>query len=399
MTSKNAAHITTKTQSKLSLSFHSIGITVAFFSIEFRRYAKKSHSITNFFPLSSEIEEILSEDEIMLRQQLSVLPAESQIMDQYESFRQQATSCYDLIKMRTTLEKRARRSSVKTYSSGFRIVRSPDGAVLINGREPRIILFDCMQPVVLLHRIEWPMESKDDAINSDLSSPCSSQDEIEFRGFGSKDDSVDAKSKVDDSKSAAVNVNQTVLSKLVSDQRFQLYLKEVAANLAREKEMRASRLHGAYDVEFAEDGEDDYVDGVHQSVDENADDGISSEKTLTATDSEFHSVSELTSADAGSYAEVDEFDIVAEDPYMIDETVESSDMNVGNMVDVHPEITDDDSCVSDEDFCDAEEEDANAQQRYLFNNFRDSHSMDVTKNSYNLTIFALQDCVGDDSRC
>lgn len=224
----------------------------------------------------------------------------------------------------------------------FEVINSV--AVIFNHLEPKVVLTDCMQPRVMLERITWPLYKEDDASGSELSSD-SSQEDVVFRGFDSSGDSncnkndTNPRPAVDDANSTSLN--QNVVSKLASNEQFQLYIKQVQARLAVKKEESLSdaayafgfeehcveensdihhsitenvRMNkaenlsdGAYEFGFdendVEEGDDDYRSLI--DIDDNV---VSSGKMLTATDSEFYS-------DAGSCAMYEE---TVE--YMVEET-------------------------------------------------------------------------------
>lgn len=263
--------------------------------------------------------------------------------------------------MQTIFEKRAVRSSVKKNSSTSKNIDTT--------REAKIILYDCLQPQVLLEIIKWPPKNDDDAIISDHGSQCSSQDETVFRGFGSTDDfhskRYDATPKtMDDDATTSSIANLHLISKLVPCDQNQLdyIFKEVAARLAVKNEKKANHTDDAYGFVFDEgDGGKNNED--YQSLIENNDgDAISSGQTLTATDSEFCSLSNCTDVDAyaGSYA-VGEA-MTDDCSYTFIETVDTSDFNVAHMVDVNSENVEDDD-FSDDEFYEAEEEQGDVESR------------------------------------
>lgn len=217
----------------------------------------------------------------------------------------------------------------------FEVINS--AAVIFNNLELKIVLTDCMQPRVMLERITWPLYKEDDTSGSELNSD-SSQEDVVFRGFDSSEDSNfnqnDTKPRpaVDDANSTSLN--QNVVSKLASNEQFQLYIKQVQARLAIKKEESLS--DGAYAFGFDENGVEENSDIYHSIAEndgmskaENLSDGayefgsnendveegdddddyrpfieiddnvVSSGKMLTATDSEFYS-------DAGSCAMYEE---------------------------------------------------------------------------------------------
>lgn len=103
-----------------------------------------------------------------------------------------------LDKMRTLCNKRVPRSPVKTFvGKGIHST-----TVVLNGLEPRIILYDIMQPVVLLKKIKLPPqnnceETSATTSSSDDSSPGTSVSAgSSFKGFES-DDLTMAKDAID----------------------------------------------------------------------------------------------------------------------------------------------------------------------------------------------------------
>lgn len=251
--------------------------------------------------------------------------------------------------MRTKFGKRAKRSSEKTDSSAFQVIDS--APIMDDTREVKIVLYDCLQPRVVLKKIEWPPKNHNVATISDLSSPCSSQDETLFRGFSSTDKSQfkrnDAESKLN-----VCGAKPTILSTMVSSAQFQLYFKEVQARLARKNEKKANQSNGVYNFSFDEIGGDENSDDYQSSLVDPDGDVISSGQTLTATDSEFCGLSECTDADVGAYAVVD--DMIHEYTYDVIETVETSNVQVAHTdtVDVNPEESED---YDGDEFYDAEE--------------------------------------------
>lgn len=241
--------------------------------------------------------------------------------------------------MRTKFSKRAKRSSEKKSTSVFIII---DPSTIMKGfRDTKVILYDCMQPRVLIERMSWTSKNEDEAIISELSSPSSSQDGAIFHGFSSKEDSFNRKSAAEKkpaiTEAKATSANNNVVSEMTASVPFQMYFKGLEARFAKKYEQKDA----AYDFN-CDENDSALTHDDHQSLITDDGEVASSGHTLTATDSEFCSLSDSTDA-------IDEYS------YVCIESGEASDMNVGQTVDVNAVNMDECDTASGDEFYDAEE--------------------------------------------
>lgn len=167
--------------------------------------------------------------------------------------------------MHWKLGKRAKRS-VQEKMLTTSALEFVDPATIVSSREAKIILYDIMQPRVILRRIQWPCKGE----VSRASGPDSETES--FQGFSSNE-------------KLGANRDEPAIQNgvLAASADFQVYLKEIGARLAEKNANKIIELDEPYIFYPDEDNEtiDDY-----ESTNENVDSIVCSGETLTATDSD-----------------------------------------------------------------------------------------------------------------
>lgn len=215
-------------------------------------------------------------------------------------------------------------------------------------RQVRIVLRDCMQPRVILKRIDVPPKNKNRATIFDVSDQCSSQDEDGFEGFAPKDNTnINQNSgnlEPDVDKVKSTGKVQNLMAKLASNPLFQSKYREWEARTA----MTPSA--GAYHLLLDENDEEEVFDDAKTLVEDDEDD-LNSARTVKTNDPEFYSHIECDETDAGSRVAIKTAeDNMDELSYEYSDADDHSDMNVAQVLQVNPENSEDDDVIIDQDF-------------------------------------------------